>query len=138
MYRLAGLLSAINPDLPVTNQDLQTVPTGRSYDAANSYYHWLWGDYIVRWYQPWKWNLSEAFLQQWTVALTLIGFFWVFAFHFNQSHRDQKELYKPIMYGGAVTERHGKWGPASIVYTAAIALWAAYYPINHILLGQIY
>lgn len=132
------LLAVVYPDLPITKHDLHTVPTGHDYNDFITYVHWLWGNYIQRWNPPWVMNYSEAWQQQWSWAAVLIGTFWLFSFYFSSAHRGQKELYKPVFYGGSITERHGKFGPFSIITTAGLVFWAFFYAIEHTLLGQIY
>jgi len=122
----------------------EDVPTGNDTDTANDYFAWLYGEYIERsrnafggppatWEGVW-W--TGPFLQLFATAAVLIVFFAVFARYLNETHRP-RAAYKLSRYD-RVTERHGRFGPFSVVVTAGIVGWALYYPISHVVRGQVY
>lgn len=126
------------------------VPAGSDADSVQRYYRWLYQHYLDRiaasptqgWSlsrrPPWEIAWAGPFLQMLSVGLVLTGVFWVFAWFFNHPRRHRPMLYRPSTFGGVITERHGKLGPFNIILSLAVIAWAVYYPVSHVLFGQIY
>lgn len=118
------------------------VPTGT--DRAQAFFQWLYAEYFERNPNaaggiPAQWDgvfWSGPFLQLYALGLLMVVFFLVFARYFNTPHR-RRLGYRLSRYD-RITERHGRFGPFSILVTAATLGWALYYPVNHVLSGQVY
>lgn len=131
----------------------EDVPTGSDSEAANSYFLWLYENYFLRnpnavggdRFNPFtpgapaQWDgvfWGGPFLQIYSLAAVMIIGVAVFARYLNQVHR-KRVAYRLSRYD-AVVERHGRFGPFSIIITGATVAWALYYPISHVVTGQIY
>lgn len=122
----------------------EDVPTGNDSGAAEAYFRWLYENYLSGIPNafggiPAQWegvHWGGPFLQLYALAATFVVFFGLLARYLNETHR-KRAAYKLSRYD-RVTERHGRFGPFSIVVTGAIVAWALYYPINHVLTGQVY
>lgn len=122
----------------------EDVPTGSSSGAAERYFQWLYENYLGGIPNavggiPAQWegvHWGGPFLQLYALAVVFVVFFALFARYLNETHR-KRVAYKLSRYD-RVTERHGRFGPFSIAVTLGIVAWALYYPINHVVTGQVY
>ncbi len=127
------------------------VPTGDDPATVDAFWRWLYEHYLSR--HPnsaldnsyviadgpqWTISWGGPLLQVLTVAVVLIVTFWLFAWFFNHPRRKMQMLYRPSSYAGTLTERHGRPSTFTMVTILAIVAWALYYPISHVISGQVY
>lgn len=138
------------PTTAVLASVTRDVPSGSDPETVRQYYEWLYQHYLDRipaapgsdWTlgrgAPWQIAWGGPVLQILSVAVVLVGLFWVFARYFNHPRHSRPMLYRPAVFGGTITERHGRLGPFNVILSIGIFLWATYYAVSHVLFGQIY
>lgn len=113
-------------------------PSGNTTEAAQAYYNWLYQQYYsgipadrtqILWSGPFWVALF---------ATILILFFYFYAYHFQQVHREEGELYGAVSFAGSILERIGSVATFSRVVWSVIVVWGFYYIISQILYGQVY
>lgn len=114
------------------------VPTGNTTQAAHDYYNWMFSRYYAG-FPVDKWNI------QWSgpfwiglFAAILILFFFFYAVHFFNAHRQKHALYGVASFAGAILERIGRLSTFSWFITIVLVLWALFFLVKHIVVGQVY
>ncbi|MDQ6905220.1 MAG: hypothetical protein M3176_00180 [Chloroflexota bacterium] len=113
-------------------------PSGHDSRATHAYYDWLYGQYLRRIPVPRTHILWSGPLWIALWAVVLIGFFFLFAFRFKQSHRKGGALYGVSSFAGSILERIGPVSWLNWISWAVITLWALYFIVRHSFFGQVY
>ena len=114
------------------------MPSGNTSQSAEAIYQHMWAQRFneipedrvhILWLGPF-WVL--------VFAIVLIGFFYLYSLHLQSAHRKHGSLYGVMSFAGTILERIGPVSPFSWVLWVVTTLWALYFIITHILLGQNY
>lgn len=129
------------------------VPTGSDPATVDRFFDWLYtayltrhpnspirpaNNFVIRSLPQWKLEWGGAFMQLFVTGAILIAFFFLFAWRFNRTRRPGANLYRPTSYGGALTEVMGEPALFSVAVWIGLILWAVYYAVEHVLMGQVY